>query len=230
MQTAPMRRGLTRTDRLAARQARRRHVRFRHAFIWLLVGAVVYGVALAFAILLYPDPKDVLAPVIGPSLYLTPLFGLPYLFASVRQRGWVQRVVYFAAVLPLAHVVANYLAWRHALLSFSLEPDPQAYLRDLGTGAVGGFAGGALALVLLVPLRLVPLGAANRTIIALGIVALTALAALGMAQGLMFTNALDYPLRSARFVFWFECIHLPWQACLAFFLAWLMRVGRRDVG
>lgn len=210
-------------------QARRRNVRFWHAFVWLLVGAVVYAVALALAILLYPDPKDVLAPVIGPSLYLTPLFGLPWLFASARQRGWFRRLLYFGAVLPLAHVAANYLAWRHAVLSFSLEPDPQAYIRDLGAGAVGGCAGGALALVLLVPLRLVTLRAGTRAIMLLGIGLLTLLGALGMAQGLLFTNALEYPLKSARFVFWFECIHLPWQACLAFFLAWLMRLGRRPV-
>lgn len=225
-----MRRGKSRTDKLAAAQARRRHVRFRHALTWLLVGAVVYAVALALAILLYPDPKDVLAPMIGPSVYLTPLFGLPYLLASVRQRGWFTRIVYFGVGLPLAHVVANYLAWRHAMLSFSLEPDPQAYVRDLGGGAVGGFAGGTLALMLLVPLRLVPLRAGTRAIMLLGIGVLTLLGALGMAQGLLFTNALDYPLRSARFVFWFECVHLPWQACLAFFLAWLIRLGRRPLG
>jgi len=222
-----MRRGLNRTDKLAVRQARRRNVRFRHAFVWLLIGAVLYAIALAIAVLLYPDPKDVLAPVIGPSLYLTPLFGLPYLLASIRQRGWVQRLVYFCVALPLAHVAANYLAWRHAMLSFPLEPDPQAYLRDLGTGAVGGLAGGTLALMLLVPLRLTPLGAGSRAIILFGISALTLLGALGMAQGLLLTNALEYPLRSARFVFWLECVHLPWQACLAFFLAWLMRLGRR---
>lgn len=225
-----MGRGKSNTDKLAARQARRRNVRFRHALIWLLVGAVVYAVALALAVLLYPDPKDVLAPVIGPSVYLTSVFGLPYLFASARQRGWFTRVVYFGAALPLAHVAANYLAWRHAMLSFSFDPGPQAYLRDLGTGAVGGFAGGALALMLLVPLRLAPLNTGARAIILLGIAVLTLLGALGMAHGLLFTNALDYPLKSARFVFWFECIHLPWQACLAFFLAWLMRLGRRPAG
>lgn len=221
--------GKSRTDKLAAAQARRRHVRFRHAFVWLLVGAVAYAVALAIAILLYPDPKEVLAPVIGPSLYLTPLFGLPYLFASARQRGWVKRVFYFAVALPIAHVVANYLAWSHAVAGAPLEPDPQAYVRNLGTGAVGGFAGGALALMLLAGLRLAPLDAASRGVILLGIAALTVLGALGMAQGLLLTDALEYPINSARFVFWFESLHLPWQACLAFFLAGLMRLGRRPV-
>ncbi|WP_342250548.1 hypothetical protein [Sphingomonas sp. OTU376] len=207
--------------------ARRRNVRFWHAFIWLLVGAVSYAVALAVAVLLYPDPKDVLAPVIGPSLYLTPLFGMPYLFASARQRGWVRRVVYFSAVLTCAHVAANYLAWRHAMLSYSFEPGTQTWVRDLGTGAVGGLAGGVLALMLLVPLRLAPFTAASRAIILFGIAALTVLGAWGMAEGLQLTNALEYELKSSRFVFWFECVHLPWQACLAFFLAWLMRLGRR---
>lgn len=225
-----MRGARSRTDKLAAAQARRRHVRFRHALIWLLVGAVVYAVALALAILLHPDPKVVLAPVIGPSLYLTPLFGMPYLFASARQRGWARRLFYFTAVLTFVHVAANYLAWRHASISFALEPDPQAYVQDLGTGAVGGFAGGALALMLLVPLRLAPFHAGSRAIILLGIAALTLLGALGMAQGLLLTGAHGYQLKSAGFVFWLECVHLPWQACLAFFLAWLMRLGRRPAG
>jgi hypothetical protein len=216
--------GITFTSNRSDAHARRRHVRFWHAFVWLLVGAVAYGVALAVAVLLYPDPKDVLAPVIGPSLYLTPLFGLPYLFASARQRGWLRRLVYFAVLLPLAHVVGNYLAWRHAMLSFLIEPDPQAYLRDLGTGAVGGLAGGTLALVLLIWVRLTPLTLATRGLVLTGIASLTALGALGMAQGLLFTNALEYALKSSRFVFWFECVHLPWQAGLAFFLAALMRL------
>lgn len=225
-----MSRGLTRTDKLAARQARRRKVRFRHAFIWLLIGAIVYAVALAIAILLYPDPKDVLAPVIGPSLYLTPVFGMPYILASARQRGWIKRVLYFGAALPFAHVAANYLAWRHASAAFALEPDPRAFVEDLGTGAVGGFAGGTLALMLLAALRLAPLNAASRAVILLGIAALTALGAFGMAEGLLLTGAHGYQLKSAGLVFWFECVHLPWQACLAFFLAWLMRLERRAAG
>ncbi len=216
-------------DSLGEAHARRKLVRFRHALFWLLAGAVLYGVALGAVILLYPDPKDVLAPLLGPSLYLTPLFGVPHLFASARQRGWFQRLVYFAVALPLAHVSANYLAWRHAMLSFPLEPDPQAYPRDLGTGAVGGFAGAALAFMLLVALRLTPLTRGARAIILAGIAALTAIGAFGMAQGLLWSHALEFgpEPESARFVVWFECVHLPWQACLAFFLAWLMRLGRR---
>lgn len=151
--------------------ARRRNVRFWHAFVWLLVG-----------------------------------------------------------VLPFAHVVANYLAWRHAMLNYSFEPGAQDWIRDLGSGAVGGFAGGVLALVLLVPLRLTPLTAASRAILLFGIAVLTVIGALGMAQGLLLTNALEYELKSSRFVFWFECVHVPWQACLAFFLAGLMRLGRRPSG
>ena len=221
--------GGRKTDGLGTAHARRRNVRFWHALIWLLVGATVYAVALAIAILLYPDPKDVLAPVIGPSLYLTPLFGLPYLLASLRQRGWLRRLVYFIPLLTLAHVAANYLAWRHAMLSFPLEPDPHAYGRDLGVGAVGGLAGAALALAGLFALRLAPLTRGTRTIALLAVGALTVLGALGMAQGLALTDALafDPELHSSRFVFWFECVHLPWQACLAFFLAWLLRIGRR---
>jgi hypothetical protein len=103
---------VTAADPLGEAHARRRNVRFWHAFIWLLVGAIVYAVALALALLLYPDPKDALAPVVGPSLYLTPLFGLPYLLTSARQRGWLRRLFYFTVLLTFSHVVANNLAWR----------------------------------------------------------------------------------------------------------------------
>jgi uncharacterized membrane protein YfcA len=214
-------------EALGDAHARRRTVRFRHALVWLLVGSLVYAVALAIVMLLYPDPKDALAPVIGPSLYLTPFFGLPYLIASARQRGWGRRLVYFTVALTLAHMAANYLAWRHGVLDFPLEPDARQYARDLATGAIGGFAGAVLAFAALLALRMAPTNAATRSIAVLGVAALTGLAALGMAHGLAWSNALELPLQSSRFVFWYECVHLPWQAALAFFLAWLMRIGRR---
>jgi hypothetical protein len=215
-------------DSLGEAHARRRNVRFWHAFVWLLIGAVVYSVALAIVLLLYPDPRDALAPVIGPSLYLTPLFGLPYLVASARQRGWLRRLLYFTLVLTAAHVIANDLAWRHGVLTFPLEPDPSAHARDLFTGAIGGFAGAVLALAFLLSMRMAPRSRLTRSIALLGVAVLTVLGALGMAQGLAWSQALELPLRPARFVIWYLCVHLPWQAALAFFLAWLMRLGRRE--
>ncbi|HEX8302533.1 hypothetical protein [Sphingomonas sp.] len=215
---------MTAVDPLGQAHARRRRVRFWHAFVWLLIGAVVYAVALAIALLLYPDPKDALAPVVGPSLYLTPLFGLPYLFTSARQRGWLRRVFYFMLMLSFSHIVANNLAWRYGVVNFPLEPDPSDYARDFATGAIGGFAGSALAFSLLVWIRLAPLTRATRAIILLGIALLTLLAGFGMAHGLLMTQALEMPFKPSRFIFWFECVHLPWQVALAFFLAWLMRL------
>ncbi|RYE02594.1 MAG: hypothetical protein EOP61_08045 [Sphingomonadales bacterium] len=215
---------MTAADPLGEAHARRRNVRFWHAFIWLLIGAIVYAVALALALLLYPDPKDALAPVVGPSLYLTPLFGLPYLLVSARQRGWLRRVVYFTVLLSFAHIVANDLAWGYGVAHFPLELDPGDYLHYLATGALGGFAGSVLAFVLLIWTRLAPFTPATRTIALVGVAALTALGALGMAQGLVMTDALAMPFKPSRFVFWFLCVHLPWQAAFAFFLAWLMRL------
>jgi len=211
-------------DPLGHAHARRRNVRFWHAFIWLLVGAIVYAVALAFALMLYPDPKDALAPVVGPSLYLTPLFGLPYLIASARQRGWIRRLIYFTALLGYAHVVANNLAWRYGVVNFPLEPGPRDYFHFLATGAIGGLAGSALAFSFLVAIRLAPLTLGTRTIIFAGIAALTLLGALGMAQGLVMTQAWEMPFTPSRFVFWFLCVHLPWQIAFAFLAAWLMRL------
>lgn len=215
---------MTAADPLGEAHARRRNVRFWHAFIWLLIGAIVYALALALALLLYPDPKDALAPVVGPSLYLTPLFGLPYLLVSARQRGWLRRVFYFTILLTFSHVVANDLAWGYGVANFPLEPDPGDYLRYLATGAIGGFAGSALAFVLLVWTRLAPFTPATRMIALAGIAVLTVLGAVGMAYGLVMTDALAMPFKPSRFVFWFLSVHLPWQAAFALFAAWLMRL------
>jgi hypothetical protein len=218
---------MTAAEALGTAHARRRHVRFWHALVWLLVGAIAYGVALAVVLLLYPDPQDALAPVIGPSLYLTPLFGLPYLVASARQRGWARRLVYFAVLLPLVHVIANYLAWHHGVANFEVEPDGGEHARNLVTGALGGLAGAVLAFTALIAMRMAPRSAATRAVALLGVVVLTLVGAVGMAQGIAWTHAWDLPFRPSRFVFWYECVHLPWQAAFALFLAWLMRTGRR---
>lgn len=218
---------MTAADPLGEAHARRRNVRFWHAFIWLLIGTIVYAVALALALLLYPDPKDALAPVVGPSLYLTPLFGLPYLLVSARQRGWLRRVFYFTVLLPFAHIVANDLAWGYGVAHFPLEPSPDDYWQYLATGAIGGFVGGSLAFAFLIWMRLTPLTAGTRAIVFTGIAVLTILGALGMAQGLAMTDALAMPFKPSRFVFWFLCVHLPWQAAFAFGTAWLMRLRPR---
>ncbi len=218
---------MTAADPLGQAHARRRHVRFWHAFVWLLVGSVVYAVALAFALLLYPDPKDALAPVVGPSLYLTPLFGLPYLLVSAHQRGWLRRVFYFTILLTFSHVVANDLAWAYGVAHFPLEPGPSDFWQYLATGAIGGLAGSTLAFTLLISTRLAPLTPATRTIALSGIAVLTVLGGLGMAQGLTMTDALDMPFKPSRFVFWFLCVHLPWQVAFAFGIAWLMRLRPR---
>ena len=218
---------MTAADSLGEAHARRRNVRFWHAFIWLLIGAIVYSVALALALLLYPDPKDALAPVVGPSLYLTPLFGLPYLLVSVRQRGWLRRLFYFTVLLTFAHIVANDLAWGYGVAQFPLEPSPSDYWQYLATGAIGGFAGGVLAFAFLVWMRLTPLTRGTRAIVLAGIAVLTGLGGLGMAQGLAMTDALEMPFKPSRFVFWFLCVHLPWQVAFAFGAAWLMRLRPR---
>lgn len=165
--------------------------------------------------------------MIGPSLYLTPLFGLPFVLVSARQRGWFRRLGYFTLLLSFAHIVANDLAWGYGVAQFPLEPSPSDYLSYLATGAIGGFAGSVLAFTLLIWTRLAPLTPATRAIMLFGIVALTALGAAGMAYGLVMTDALTIPFKPSRFVFWFLSVHLPWQAAFAFFAAWLMRLRPR---
>ncbi|AJP72313.1 hypothetical protein [Sphingomonas hengshuiensis] len=210
--------------------SRRSRLRFRHALVWLLIGSLVYAIALAIVLALYPDPMDALAPVIGPSLYLTPVFGMPYLIASARQRGWGRRLVYFTLLLTAAHIVANELAWRNGVVNFPLEPGADAYVNGLITGAIGGSAGSVLAFAGLFAIRIAALTRSTRAIALAGIGVLTTLGAFGMAEGLALSHALELPLRPSRFIFWYECVHLPWQAAFAVFVAWLMRLGRPTGG
>ncbi|MCW3835529.1 hypothetical protein ACFQ1E_06670 [Sphingomonas canadensis] len=199
-------------------------IEFGLSLRWLLAGTLLYAVLLLVAMAGRPDIATY--PLIGPSLYLTPVFGLPFVLGTLNRPGRTRRIGYFLVLLPLAHVAANYAAWYYASSSFDLANpglDPQ---RDRIAGAIGGTTGAALSLGLLRLVQLTTPGRRHLVAILIGIAALGALGAEAMARGLQWTDALRRLDDPGRAILWYEAVHLPWQALFALWLAWLMRRPR----
>lgn len=198
-----------------------RGVRFATSLRWLLAGALVY--ALMLLVMIAANPRDASLPLVGPSLYLTPMFGLPLVLRLMHRPGRMRRLIYFMLLLPIAHMAANYLAWSYAVPDF-YRPDPEAVLqRSLITGAWGGLAGATFSFTLLYLTGLTARRRAELGTMMLATIALTVIGALGMAQGLILSGETMLTHRTEPLIIWFECVHAPWQIAFALALAWLMR-------
>ena len=198
-----------------------RGTEFGIAFKWLCGGAALY--ALLLLVMMAGKPGEATWPVVGPSLYLTPLYGLPYVLATVNKPGRTRRMLYFILLLPLAHVAANYAAFSYAARTFDLELPGVDVQRDLVAGALGGLTGAVLAFALLALVRLTAPDRRHLPVMILGTVLLAAIGAAAMAAGLQWTDALRRPDDPGRAIIWYETVHLPWQLAFALLLAWLMR-------
>lgn len=201
-----------------------RGVRVAISLKWLLAGALAY--ALLLLVMIAANPRDASLPIVGPSLYLTPVFGLPLVLRLAHRPGRLRRLVYFLLLLPLAHIAANYLAWSYAVPNFYQSDPNEVLLRNLATGAWGGLAGAAFAFTLLYLTGLTARRRAELGTMALATVALTILGALGMAQGLILSGETMDTHHTEPLILWFECVHLPWQIVFALALARLMRPPR----
>lgn len=204
---------------------RPRRFRFLSDFGWLALGACLYVLALAVAVSL--DPDEARFPVIGPSLWLTPVFGLPYILASFPRRGRLRRVLFFVVLLTAVHVIANYIAYVRRMQDYYLLSIADELRSNAASGAWGGVTGAVLAFTTLYVLRLTPDTRWRLPIMMLGTVALTVTGAAGMALGLQWSEALAHPHETRRLILWFATVHLPWQLVFALFLAWLMPPIRR---
>ncbi len=201
-----------------------RGVRFAISLKWLLGGALVY--ALLLLVMIAANPRDASLPIVGPSLYLTPVFGLPLVLRLAHRPGRLRRLLYFLVLLPLAHIAANYVAWAYAVPNFYQSDPNEVLLRNLVTGAWGGVTGATLAFTLLHLFGLTARRRAELLVMILATVALTVIGALGMAQGLILSGETMDTHHVEPLSLWFETVHLPWQALFALALAWLMRPPR----
>lgn len=203
------------------RLPRYRGLRFATSFKWLCAGAVIY--ALLLLAMIAGDPSEILLPFLGPSFYLTPAFGAPLVVLTFHRPGRIRRLIYFCLLLPLVHSAAIYLAWSYGV-SNALDPQRAATLA-LECGAIAGVAGAALSFALFHLARLGTRPRAELATMGLATVALTALGALGMAAGVLWSGVRgeDATSHAGQLIIWLECVHLPWQLLFALVLAWLMR-------
>lgn len=198
-----------------------RGLEFEFGFKWLGVGALVYALLLLVA--MAGRPGEAIWPILGPSLYLTPMYGLPLVLATLNRPGRTRRMLYFLILLPIVHVAANYATWNYAANAFDLARPGTDLVRDAIAGGLGGLTGATLSFALL---RLVRLTAPDRSHLALmifGGALLTALAAATMAAGLLWTDALERRDDPGRQIIWYETVHFPWQLLFSLLLAWMMR-------
>jgi hypothetical protein len=196
---------------------------FGVSFHWLVTGALAYALLLLVTISGRPDDA-VLLPFLGPSFYLTPVFGLPYVLATVGRPGRTRRLIYFLLLLPLAHMAAIYVAWDHGLSRYAFEPGHET-VHLLKSGAFGGVTGAVLALTLLWLTGLTARPRAELFWMGVATIALTAIGAAGLAQAARSTGGISSAAThdSGLLIIGFEAIHFPWQIAFAVALAWLMR-------
>ncbi|MEZ0242962.1 MAG: hypothetical protein ACAH11_06270 [Sphingomonas sp.] len=190
---------------------------------WLGAGALLYALLLLVAI--KAQPLDVISPFLGPSFYLTPMFGLPFVLRTVHRPGRIRRLIYFMFIVPAVHMAAIYLAFFHLMSTYDPIDIGGTFIRALSSGAWGGVAGAVFGFTGLYLTRLMPRRRKELAAMAFFTILLGAVGAAGLGQAVLFAGA-DLPSAAhdtERLIIGFESVHLPWQAAYAFALAWLMR-------
>lgn len=199
-----------------------RGTKFLLAFKWLIGGALLY--ALLLLVLMKARPDETILPFLGPSFYLTPLFGLPLVLRTIHRPGRLRRLIYFLLLLPAVHMAAIYLAYFHALSTFDPIEGQGGFVLALVSGAWGGAAGSVFGFTALWLVRLTPRRRAELVAMGFFAILLSALGAVLLGQALLLSGGDPAAVHdSERVILALEMIHLPWQTAFAFALAWLMR-------
>jgi len=167
-------------------------------FKWLVLGHVLYVVGLAVVLYLHID---------NGAVWITPLFGLPFVWHERHHRGAVKALVFFGG-FTLMHYVA--------LMTVSgITGDSVGFLR----GFVGGAIGGGGCLLLCAIFGLLRKGS-SLTFEAFGTVLLGAVGSFCLymylttgATGDTFASDIVQPLK----------IYTPWQVVFAYVLARVLR-------
>lgn len=200
-----------------------RGLRFWLSFKWLVAGTLLY--ALLLLVMIKAAPDDLISPFLGPSFYLTPLFGLPYVLRTVHRPGRLRRLVYFMLLLPAVHMAAIYIAFYQLMSTYDPIDATRTFVSAVISGAWGGVMGAVFAFTALFLVRLAPRRRAELLAMSFFTILLGAVGAAGMGQAVLFAGS-DYAAAARdteRLIIGFESVHLPWQAVFAFALAWLMR-------
>ena len=164
-------------------------------FKWLVAGHLLYLVGLAIALSLELEMGNV---------WITPLFGLPLLWAGRRGRDW-GRILVFVVLFTAVHYLAVRLAIRNSTGEPSLVP-----------GLIGGAIGAAGSLFLCWVCRQFRPGAPTLVFAGFGAVLLALVGGVGVYLYLSPMSSrsafLDAYVRML-------CIYVPWQLVFAYVLA-----------
>jgi hypothetical protein len=138
------------------------------------------------------------------AVYLTPLFGLPYLAVAGRRRGAWPLFLYFLILLPAFH----YLAFMAAVKALGSILDGSPFV----AGLAGGFVGSALSLLVLAPLS--RRGRRGAKLLS-GVILLTLI---GGAGAWLITPMARWAGEYSGVL----TLYLPWQVAFGFFLSRLL--------
>jgi len=169
---------------------------------WLILGHLLFLGGVALALLLRID--------MGP-VWMTPLFGLPLLWAGRRHRQWAR-----IAVFLLGFTAVHYLAVTVAQRTFSpagmLFPNGSSMLAGLYGGAIGAAGSFALCFVF----RQLREGVATLVLTVFGTLMLTGVGGIGVYLFLNGGGGGDGFASAFMQMVW---IYSPWQLLFAYLLA-----------
>ncbi|MES2444477.1 MAG: hypothetical protein V4574_16750 [Pseudomonadota bacterium] len=171
-------------------------------FKWLIVGHLLYVVGLIVAMALEIDRGNI---------WVTPLFGLPLLWAERKHRPWLR-----ALVFVVGFTAAHWLAVRFAVESAGGDA-------MMTPGLVGGAVGAAISLVACAVLGLFRPGVPTLVLAACGIVLLAATGSFGVYMYLNSSGGTGGFTSEILRMLW---IYTLWQVVFAYVLAKTLRPVR----
>jgi hypothetical protein len=170
-------------------------------FKWLIAGHLLYVVGLLIAASMSIEMGNI---------WVTPLFGLPLLWAERKHRPWLKALV-FVIGFTSAHYCGEWIAIK------SYQPSAELALLP---GLWGGLLGGGLALAACFVLGLCRPGVPTMVLGLFGLGLLGVAGALGVYMYVSGGPASDGPVAAVMHMLW---IYTPWQVVFAYVLAKVLR-------
>jgi hypothetical protein len=161
---------------------------------WLILGHILFLVGLAVVLYTRIDNGNI---------WITPLFGLPLIWATRRHRNWGLILVFV-----VGFTAAHYLAAELARGSYR----PGA---EMTPGLIGGAVGAAGALILCAISRLLRADTATFVFAAFGVAILAAVGSFGVYMYLTAGPAAHFGETFVRMLW----VYTPWQFAFAYVLA-----------
>ncbi len=176
---------------------------------WLVLGHLFYLVGLALAVLVSLGMGNV---------WMTPLFGVPLLWAGRKHRE-LQKILVFVLVFTAAHYAATWVAaqvYGNGVDGLALFLNGAPEMNAIEAGAAGGALGAVIAFAGCAAFKLFREGSATLVFAGFGVVLLAAVGSFGLYM--YSTAAVVQGSVASEFgrLLW---IYVPWQLTLAYILS-----------